>query len=147
MNVTFVTGTTNRYTTTLKSGKRVYFHKGEYSTTDKQEISDLLAHPRFRIGEIRMVTREDMVESYLNNPTQADYINEAFLDSLSADGIYKLGEIIHAVSTRPTLIRKEALEQPLTDAIKELVVNYPAGVKSIKEQTEAKAKKVLTPIE
>jgi ribosomal protein S17E len=135
MTVIFSTksGSQNRYTinnlwgTDDKGEKvnfgQVYFRKGVLTTSDKELIKALMQYGGYFRGDYDLVTNPEEVANYLDGE-ESDILTKEILDTISIEGIKKLGKLLGAKKEQPTLIKIEIEGSPITNSVQELLDFY-----------------------
>ena len=100
----------------MESGKKIYLGPKGYTTTDKEEIKGLLSHP-FYGNRYEMISNPKLVDAYLGNDDEPEYITEEFFDGLSQEAVIEIGEVMNSNNTFPSLIKAELKSKPVTDAV------------------------------
>lgn len=132
MNVTFITEIANRLSLNIRDGRKIIFVKGKYSTTDKDEISQILGHELYRKGLVRLADREDVVGDYLENDEADEYITSEFLDGISVDGIMVLGEFLSVPGKVSKVVKPSLIGLPLSSEVQKIADQYRS--KSVKDR-------------
>lgn len=74
-----------------KDHREIAFHRGRYTTADKDEIRTLLASQEYTRGDIWPETPMEHIEKYLNGSTP-DKFDKQTLETISPDGLRKLAK-------------------------------------------------------
>lgn len=153
MTVIFQTKSKNQHKyiiTNLDGFGRVYFEKGFKSTTDKDLIKALLSSPLYKRGDYYLATNEELVDKYLGGEL-VDYLTEEILSSMTLQGIKDIGKALGIQTDKPNLIKIQAIGEPLTTEIQEIVDYYTSGlnvtekdIEEIKASTPAPEPKAIT---
>jgi hypothetical protein len=125
MDVIFATKSDkqNRFTIGNTNCGRLYFKKGSFSTTDKEQIKFLLSHPLKKRGEYVLVSNPELVAKYLDGQ-QAETLTEEILNNVTRQGILELKALFDVTSTQPSLIKLELVGQPITDPVQKILDFY-----------------------
>jgi len=123
MEVTFASKSPkqNRIGPIFAGEKEIYFSKGTKTTTDKEEIKALLSHSFYKRGRYVLVTDPELVANYLENDDEPEYIGSDFFDDVSDETILKVGQVVGAKNTFPSLIKAELVGVPVTNDIIEVM--------------------------
>lgn len=116
------------------NGRKFTIDNGKETVTDKELIKGLMSHSFYQRGHFYMDSDPKLVNDYLANNEEPDYIDEDYLQKVSNDAILRLGEICGCRNEFPELIKNELRNEPITDAIAEVVKEDLA--KSAEEESE-----------
>lgn len=138
MDVIFATKSDkqNRFTIGNTPWGRMYFKKGSFSTTDKEQVKFLLSHSLKKRGDFYLVSNEELVAKYLEG-TEAEVLTEEILNKVTRQGILELKQLFAVNATEPTLIKLELVGQPLTEAVHKILSFYQVANEVQDEIVEA----------
>lgn len=129
----------NKMVLLLPSGKSVVFVKGVFVTTEKQVVRDLFAHPFFKRKKFSMKSDKALVEDWLTNDKEPEYLTLELVNEFSNELINELAEELDLSNKGyPELLKSELIRQPVTNQVKVIIDKY-APKKEQKQSTASKS--------
>jgi hypothetical protein len=130
----------NRLVIGLPNSKMAVFIKGVFQTTDKEVVTELLAHSFYKRKKYHLKSDPSLVQDWLENDNEPDYLQKETVESFSDELIIELGkELVLSNQGYPALMKAELIGTPVSNQVQELIDKYTKPKKTTAKKTSSRS--------